>query len=471
MQRRQDIAIIGGGPAGLVAASVAGQLGLRVTLVEKSARLGGDCLHTGCVPSKTLLHLAQTVQVTRQGVHDGLLSGMPEVDFGVAIDRVHAVIGQIQQHDDPERFRGYGCDVRFGAARFTGPGEIAVEDDIIRARRFLIATGSTPAIPSIAGLAEAGYDTNETIFTRRELPRRLAVLGAGPVGVELAQAFARLGARVTLVEQARQILPMSEPDVAAVLQIVLEREGIEVRTTAAVQSVRREGESRQLQLADGTTVECERILVATGRHPALLELGLDAAGIVFDKTGIRVNARQRTSQRHIYAAGDVCGPYPFTHMAEYQAGIALANMVFRFPKKADYRVVPRVVYTDPEVATVGLDRAGADERGIRYDTVEFPVREIDRAITAGIDSGFSRLLISKGRIIGASIVGPQAGELIHELALAMQVNARARDISELIHAYPTHAQIHRRTVNRQYAHLLRSRKLRLLAWCMNRLLP
>ncbi len=289
IQRRQDIAIIGGGPAGLVAASVAGQLGLRVTLVEKSAQLGGDCLHTGCVPSKTLLHLAQTVQVTRQGVHDGLLSGMPEVDFGVAIDRVRAVIGQIQQHDDPERFRGYGCDVRFGAAHFTGPGEITVEDDIIRARRFLIATGSTPAIPPIAGLAEAGYDTNETIFTRRELPRRLAVLGAGPVGVELAQAFARLGARVTLVEQARQILPMSEPDVAAVLQNVLEREGIEVHTAAAVQSVRRDGDSRQLQLADGTTVECERILVATGRRPALLELGLDAAGVVFDKHG---NTRQ-----------------------------------------------------------------------------------------------------------------------------------------------------------------------------------
>jgi len=471
MRHRQDIAIIGGGPAGLVAASVAAQLGLRVTLVEKSAHLGGDCLHTGCVPSKTLLHLAQTVQVTRQGVHDGLLAGMPEVDFAAAIDRVSAVIEQIQRHDDPERFRGYGCDVRFGAAQFISPQEISVQDETIHARRFLVATGSMPAVPPVAGLEEAGYDTNETIFTRREMPGHLVVLGAGPVGVEMAQAFVRFGARVTLVEMAGQLLPMNEAAVAAELQRVLVREGVSVRTSVSVESVRRDGDSRQLQLADGTTIECDRILVAAGRRPALTGLGLDAAGVMYDGKGIHIDARQRTSQRHIYAAGDVCGPYPFTHMAEYQAGIALANMVFRFPKKADYRVVPRVVYTDPEVATVGLSRAEADERGIGYDVVEFPVREIDRAITAGVENGFSSLLIGKGRIIGASIIGPQAGELIHELALAMQVNARIRDISELVHAYPTYAQIHRRAVNRRYAHLLQSRRLRLLAWCMNRLLP
>lgn len=471
MPRGQDLAIIGGGPAGLVAASVAAQLGLRVTLVEKSAQLGGDCLHSGCVPSKSLLHQAQIAQSARQGVHDGLLSEMPDIDFGVAIDRVQAVIGQIQRHDDPERFRGYGTDVRFGAAHFLGPRELVVGDEVIRARRFLVATGSVPAVPPIAGLEEAGFDTNETIFTRRERPRRLAVLGAGPVGVELAQAFARLGAGVTLVEQAGQVLPASEADVAAELQQVLVREGIHIRTGASVQVVRRDGDSRQLQLADGTTVECDRILVATGRRPALQGLGLDAAAVAYDKTGIRVDARQRTSQRHIYAAGDICGPYPFTHMAEYQAGIALANIVFRFPRTADYRVVPRVVYTDPEVATVGLDRAEADARGIRYDVIDFPIREIDRAITAGVGTGFSRLLISKGRVIGASIIAPQAGELIHEIALAMRVNARIREISELIHAYPTYAQIHRRAVNKHYAPLLQTRRLRLLVWCLNRLLP
>jgi pyruvate/2-oxoglutarate dehydrogenase complex dihydrolipoamide dehydrogenase (E3) component len=439
--------------------------------VEKSDRLGGDCLHTGCVPSKTLLHLAQTVRHTRQAVDDGLLSSMPAVDFGTAIDRVHAVIEQIQQHDDPERFRGYGCDVRFGTACFTGAREIAVGEARIHARRFLIATGSAPAVPPVPGLAEAGYDTSDTIFTRRELPPRLVVLGAGPVGVELAQAFARFGSRVTLVERAGQILPATDAAAAGVLQEVLAAEGITVRTGAEVQAVRRAGDSRQLQLADGSTLECERILVATGRRPVVAGLGLDAAGIAHDGTGIRVDARQRTSQRHIFAAGDVCGPYPFTHMAEYQAGIALANMVFRVPKKADYRVVPRVVYTEPEVAVVGLEPEAADARGIRYDTAEFPVGEVDRAVTEGRTRGFCRLLLRRGRLIGASLVGPQAGELIHELALAMQVNARVRDISALIHAYPTHAQIHRRAVNSRYAHLLHSRRLRLLARVMSRLLP
>lgn len=471
MSRQQDIAIIGGGPAGLVAASVAGQLGLRVTLVEKSDKLGGDCLHTGCVPSKTLLHLAQTVRHTRLAVDDGLLSAMPAVDFGAAIDRVRAVIERIQQHDDPERFRGYGCDVRFGAARFTGPREIEVDGERIRARRFLVATGSAPAVPPIPGLAEAGYDTSDTIFTRRDLPPRLAVLGAGPVGVELAQAFARFGSRVTLVERAGQVLPSNDAAVAGVLQAALEAEGVTVRTAAGVQGVRRDGDSRQLQLADGSTLECERILVATGRRPVLAGLGLDAAGVAYGDTGIRIDTRQRTSQRHIFAAGDVCGPYPFTHMAEYQAGIALANMVFRVPKKADYRVVPRVVYTEPEVAVVGLEAGTADARGIRYDTAEFPVGEVDRAITDGSTRGFCRLLISRGRLIGASLVGPQAGELVHELALAMQVNARVRDISALIHAYPTQAQIHRRAVNSHYAHLLKSRRTRLLVRWMNRLLP
>lgn len=465
----RDIVIIGGGPAGLVAASVSAQLGLRVTLAEQSARLGGDCLHTGCVPSKTLLHLAHLVQGTRQAVQAGLLSAMPAVDFGVAMARLRAVIEHIQQHDDPARFRSYGCEVRFAAARFINAREIAIGDDTLRARRVLIATGSRPAVPPVPGLEEAGYDTSDTVFSRHELPRQLAILGAGPVGVELAQAFIRLGSRVTLIEQAEQILPATAALLAAELRRVLEREGVVVHTAAAVSTVRHTGERRQLLLADGSNIECERILVATGRRPALAELGLDAAGVAYDRSGIRVDARQRSSQRHIYAAGDVCGPYPFTHMAEYQAGIALANMVFRLPKKADYRVVPRVVYTDPEVASVGLDVQEAEARGIRYETLDFPLREIDRAITAGVDDGLCRLLVRRGRLLGAGLVAPQAGELIHELALAIRVNAKVRDISELIHAYPTYAQIHRRAVNARYAHLLRSRKLRLLARFLSRL--
>jgi pyruvate/2-oxoglutarate dehydrogenase complex dihydrolipoamide dehydrogenase (E3) component len=469
--RKQDLAIIGGGPGGLVVASVAAQLGLRVSLIEKSGRLGGDCLHAGCVPSKSLLHMAHVAQTTRAGVQAGLLSSMPDIDFSKAIEHVSKVIETIQVHDDPERFRGYGCDVRFGKAAFISPHELAVEGDIIRARRFVVASGSSPFVPPIPGLEEAGYDTNETIFQRRQLPAKLAVLGGGPVGVELAQAFARLGSQVTLIESADRLLAMNDPAVSAELQHCLETEGIKILTGVSAQSVRRDGDSRQLQLDDGNTVECERILVATGRRPVVHGLGLEQAGVNFSGRGIEVDRRLRSSQKHIYAVGDVCGPLAFTHMAEYQAGIALANIVFRVPKKADYRVVPRVVYTDPEVATVGLGRTEADAQGIRYDLAEFPVAHLDRAITEQHTRGFAHVLISKGRIVGASVVAPHAGELIHELALAMRVNAKVKEISELVHAYPTYAQVSRRTINSHYAHLLKSRKTRTLVWLLNRLLP
>jgi pyruvate/2-oxoglutarate dehydrogenase complex dihydrolipoamide dehydrogenase (E3) component len=469
--RRFDVAVIGGGPGGLVVASVAAQSGLRVCLVEQQPLLGGDCLHGGCVPSKALLHLAQVVQSARQGVQVGLLERMPAIDFARAIDRVQAIIAEIQPFDDPERFRGYGCVVRFGKATFLGPDRIAVGDDVIRARRFVIATGSYPFIPPLPGLEEAGYDTNETIFTRRALPATLAILGGGPVGVELAQAFARFGSQVTLIEAAERILPGMDPAPVAALAGRLEAEGVRLLTGKPVQSVRRDGDSRQLSLVDGGSVECERILVAAGRRPALPGLGLEQAGVDYTPAGIVVDRRMRTSRHHIYAVGDVCGPYAFTHMAEYQAGIALANLLFRFPKKADYRVVPRVVYSDPELASVGLTPAEADAAGLSYEIAEFPVAELDRAITEGEHTGMARLLLRRGRLLGATLLAPRAGELIHELALALHLRVRVKELSALIHAYPCHAQLLRRTVNRHYAHLLQSRKVRVLTWVLHRLLP
>jgi pyruvate/2-oxoglutarate dehydrogenase complex dihydrolipoamide dehydrogenase (E3) component len=462
---------MGGGPGGLVVASVASQLGLKVTLIEKSDRLGGDCLHTGCVPSKTLIHLAQTVHRTRQGVAQGLLSGMPEVDFDKAIDEVTRVIEKIQQHDDPERFRSYGCDVRFGKACFINPNQVTVDEEVITARRFVIATGSSPSTPPIFGLEEAGFDTSDTIFTRRALPGHLGVIGGGPIGVELAQAFVRLGSKVTIIEMAPRLLSGGDTEAAAVLQTALEQEGITVITGAQLETARRDGDSRQLKLADGSTVECDRLLVATGRRPVVHGLGLEEAGVKFDGKGISVDRRLRTSQKHIFAVGDVCGPYQFTHLAEYHAGIALANIVFRIPKKTDYRIIPRVVYTDPEVASVGLTPDEAEAQGIKYHSVRFPMAEIDRAITDNTGIGFARILLARGRILGASLVGPHAGELIHELALAMKVNARVKKIADLVHAYPTYAQIHRRTINTGYSQLLQSKKLRTLVWVLQRLLP
>ena len=471
MSRKQDVVVIGGGPGGLVIASVAGQLGLRVTLIEKSEHLGGDCLHSGCVPSKTLINSARLAHRMRHAAQVGLTDCDPEIDINRVLDRVDSVIARIQLHDDPERFRRYGCDVRFGAARFLNPHEISVNEEVIRSKRFVIATGSQPVVPPIPGIAEVGYDTNETIFKRRELPPRLAVIGGGPVGIELAQAFARLGSQVTIVEAADRILPVADSEVSAVLRQVLEDEGITLQLSCQVENARRDGDSRQLFLTNGASVECERILVAAGRRPAVFGLGLDEAGVEHNAKAVVVDARLRTSQRHIYAVGDVCGPYQFTHMAEYQAGIVLASLLFRVPRKVDYRVIPSVIYTDPEAAQVGLTEEEAQAQGIRYEIARFPINEIDRAITDGNDEGFIKILIARGRLAGASLVSAHAGELIHELALAMQVKAKAGDISRLIHAYPTLSQIHRRAINARYAPRLYSGKARLLARLINRLLP
>ncbi|MGB7932081.1 MAG: FAD-dependent oxidoreductase [Gammaproteobacteria bacterium] len=471
MSRKQDVVVIGGGPGGLVIASVAGQLGLRVTLIEKSEHLGGDCLHSGCVPSKTLINTARLAHRMRNAAQVGLTACDPEIDINRVLDRVDSVIAHIQRHDDPERFRHYGCDVRFGAARFLNPHEVTVNEEVIRSKRFVIATGSQPLVPPIPGIAEVGYDTNETIFKRRELPPRLAVIGGGPVGVELAQAFARLGSRVTIVEAADRILPVADGEVSAVLRQVLEGEGITLHLSCQVESARRDGDSRQLFLTNGASVECERILVAAGRRPAVFGLGLDEAGVEYNAKAVVVDARLRTSQSQIYAVGDVCGPYQFTHMAEYQAGIVLASLLFRVPRKVDYRVIPGVIYTDPEAAQVGLTEQQAQAQGLRYEVARFPVNEIDRAVTDGVGEGFIKILIARGRVAGATLVGAHAGELIHELALAMQVKAKAGDISRLIHAYPTLSQIHRRAINARYAPRLYSGKVRLLARLINRLLP
>ena len=471
MTIKQDLLVIGGGPGGLVVASVAAQLGLKVTLIEKAGFLGGDCLHSGCIPSKALIHMARTAAVTRTGVRQGLLSTMPEINFGKALDHVNRVIEKIQIHDDPERFRSYGCDVRFGRASFVNQHEVTVEGETIAAKRFVIATGSMPAIPPIPLLERAGFETNETIFKRHSLPAHLAVIGGGPIGVELAQCFVRFGSKVTIVEMADRLLINEDKTVSLLLQEILEKEGIEIFTAVQVTGIHREGDSRQLKLSNHMTIDCDRILVATGRRPVVHDLGLGAAGVDFGRQGITVDRRLRTSQKHIYAVGDVCGPYQFTHMAEYQAGIALANIVFRMPRKTDYRVVPRVVYSDPEVASVGITEAEAVAQGIKYHVAEFPMADIDRAVTDDAAVGFGRILVSKGRVIGASLIGAHAGELIHELALAMQVNAKVKAISALAHAYPTYAQIHRRAINKSQAHLLQSRKVRSLVWLLNRLLP
>ena len=469
--KKRDLVIIGGGAGGLVVASVAAQLGLRVTLIEKQSRLGGDCLHTGCVPSKTLIHAAKVASLMRRGAEFGLQAVTPQVDLGRVNDHVQAVIDQIQLHDDPERFRAYGCEVLFGRAVFTGPHSVQVDDRVISGRRFVIATGSRPSAPPIDGLDRIDYLTNESLFSLRDLPQRLLVLGGGPIGLEMAQAFARLGSQVTVVERLPHLLPQEDRDIAEALRLKLEDEGLTIFTNTGVERIRQDGDTIRADCSGGESLVADRVLVAAGRQANVDGLGLDAAGVVYDKKGIGVDRRQRTSQQHIYACGDVCGPYPFTHMAEYQAGIVISNAVFRFPKKADYRVTPWVTYTDPELARVGLTVQQSEAQGIRATVLSFPFNGIDRALAEVEPHGLTKFVTHKSKIIGATILGPHAGELIHEIVLAMQAGVTLGEISATIHAYPTLAQIHRRTVNSGFSQRLFSPATRRLVKWINRLLP
>ena len=465
---RRDLVIIGGGAGGLVVASVAAQLGLKVTLIEKEEKLGGDCLHYGCVPSKTLIHAAKVASLMRRGAEFGLPAIEPAVDMTRINAHVQSVIEQIQVHDDPDRFRSYGCEVLFGEAEFIDAHSVKVNAQTIRGKRFVIATGSRPFIPPIEGLEEAGYLTNIDIFSLQKLPARLVVLGGGPIGLEMAQAFSRLGSEVTVIERQPHLLPQEDPEVAEALKEKLLSEGLNIHTDVGAERITREGDSRIVHCSNNASYTCDRLLVAVGRRPNCESLGLDRAGVDFTPRGISVDNRQRSSQKHIYAVGDVCGPYPFTHMAEYQAGIVISNAVFRFPKKTDYRVVPWVTYTDPELARVGLSEQQAIEQGIKPTVLHFEFRGIDRALSEVETDGFYKLVTHRGKILGASILGPHAGELIHEIVLAMQTHAKISDISAAIHAYPTLAQIHRRVVNSAYAPKLFSARTRALVKWINR---
>ncbi|MCC5857580.1 MAG: mercuric reductase [Ectothiorhodospiraceae bacterium] len=472
--RRHDLVIIGGGVGGLVTASVAGQLGLDVVLIEREPNLGGDCLHYGCVPSKTLIRSAEVARLARDAERFGISVSTVSVDLEKVMDRVRGVIARIQPHDDPERFRGYGVDVRFGTARFLDSHTVDVDGEAIAGRRFVIATGSRPVAPPIPGLEAVDYLTNETVFAEKRLPERLAVLGGGPIGLELAQAFQRLGSQVTVLEMAPQILPREDPEIAASLRDALIAEGLDVRTGVTVDRVDGEAGLHRLHCRAGEQkeiVEADRLLIAAGRSPNTDALDLDRAGVANDRAGIRVDARMRTTAKHIFACGDVCGPYPFTHMAEYQAGIIIANAIFRVPKKADYRVVPWVTYTDPEVAHVGLTEQQALDQGLAVQIARFPFGEVDRALAEGSEHGLAKLVVHKGRLVGASMVGAHAGELIHELVLAMQARLKIGQIAAAIHAYPTLAQIHRRAVNSLYSPKLFAPGTRRLVHWINRLLP
>ena len=442
--RRYDLVVVGGGTAGLVSALIAAGAGARVALIEAD-RTGGDCLWTGCVPSKSLIAAADLAQRIRDAARLGVDAGEPEVDFERVMAHVDGARARIAPHDSPDRLRGEGVHVVEDRARFLEPGTIDAGGTRLGYRAAIIATGSRPALPPVPGLSEASPLTSDNLWDLRKLPRRLVVLGGGPIGCELGQAFARLGGDVTIVEMSESLLPRDEPEAGALIADTLQAEGIEVRLGATATNARRpEGADRTevaIESSEGPrSIACDQLLVAAGRVASTSGLGLERVGVKTDQNGaIIVDSRLRTTAARIYAAGDVTGKLPFTHVAAMHARTASINALFGARRRVDHGAVPRVTFTDPEVAAVGLSEQEARDRwGSRAEIVSYDLADLDRAITADRTSGFAKLVGDKrGKLVGATLVGPSAGESIAELSARIVAGDGIGSISTAVHAYPT----------------------------------
>lgn len=464
-----DVCVIGAGSAGLSVAAGAAQLGARTVLFEKGD-MGGDCLNYGCVPSKALLAAAHAAQAVRDAAQFGILCAPPQIDFPAVMKRVHEVIATIAPHDSVERFEKLGVRVVRGEARFTGPREVSGGDLRVRARRFVIAAGSAAIIPPIPGIADGPVLTNETIFSLKSRPEHLLVIGGGPIGVEMAQAFRRLGSQVTIF-QREQILPKDEPEFVDILRQRLRNEGVSIRENVTIVGVSHSENSVAIKLeSNGEVVTGSHLLVAAGRGPRLAGLDLGAAGVAFTSQGITVDSRLRTTNRHIYALGDVIGRPQFTHTAGYQAGIVIRNALFRLPAKVDYRALPWVTYCDPELAHAGLTEAEARKQiGQSVHVVRSDFASNDRAQTEGeTDGGIKIVIDKKGTILGATILGRHAGELIQLWGLAITQKLKLSALTGVIFPYPTLGEISKAAAGAYYAPRLFSawprRLVRLLLW-------
>lgn len=468
-----DLCVIGAGSGGLSVAAGAVQMGASVVLVEKHL-MGGDCLNTGCVPSKALIAAAHAAAAVRGSGRFGVNGHEPAVDFAKVHKHVHGVIAAIAPHDSVERFEGLGVNVIQAAAQFTGPDEVEAGGQRIRARRFVVATGSSAAIPPVPGLADVPFMTNETVFGMTERPGHLLVLGGGPIGVELAQAFRRLGAAVTLVERGA-ILPRDEPEAAAILRGALRREGVVLHENADVIAARRGANGVELELrgADQPGVlRGTHLLVAAGRRPNITGLGLDAAGIATTPRGITVDARLRSTNRRVFAIGDVAGGPQFTHIAGYHAGIVIRNALFGLPAKVDYAALPWVTYADPELAHVGLTEAEAREAGHDVTLLTQDLASNDRARAELAADGLIKVVLGRGaRILGATIVAPRAGEMIGMWGIAIQQQLKIGAVAGSIAAYPTLSEMSKRAASSFYTPKLFGHRTRRLIGLIQRILP
>ncbi len=468
-----NLVVIGAGTAGLVAAAGAAALGARVALIEKHL-MGGDCLNYGCVPSKGLIRCATARADVRDAGNYGIeVTGKPSVNFSAVMERMRRLRAALSDHDSVGRFTAMGVDVFLGLGRFTGPRTVEVGGTSLTFAKAVIATGSRPAVPSVLGLEEAGYLTNETVFNVTERPARLGVIGGGPVGCELAQTFQRLGSQVVLVHRGAHVLNKEDADAGEIVQQALCGDGVQLILGATLLTVERRGETKVLRYRDDTgqtsELAVDTLLVATGRLPNVEELGLEAAAVVFDpRTGIQVDDRLRTSNRRIFAAGDVCSRYRFTHAADFLARIVLANALFMGRQKASALTIPWCTYTDPQIAHVGITEQQAVAQGIPLDTFMLPLAEVDRAVLDGQTEGFAKVHAKKGTdtILGATVVARHAGEMIGIYTMAMTHGLGLAALAKVIQPYPTQAEAIRKTADLYNQTRLTIRVKQLLAACL-----
>lgn len=470
---KTDLCVIGGGSGGLSVAAGAVQMGAKTVLVE-GGKMGGDCLNYGCIPSKALIAAAKKAAALNHAKPFGISDEKPKVDYAAVMDHVRDVIAGIAPHDSVERYEELGVTVLQGYGRFTGPNELEVNGQVVRARRFVIATGSSAVAPPIPGLSDVAYLTNETLFENRTLPDHLVVIGGGPIGMEMAQAHVRLGAKVTVLE-AFQVLGKDDSDLTEVALHAIREDGVEIKDGIKIESVTQTANNLfEIAINENgvsSTISASHLLVAAGRKANTDKLNLEAAGIDTNKAGIVVDDRLRTSNKKVFAIGDVAGSYQFTHMAGYHAGIVIRNILFKLPAKVNYDAVPWVTFTDPEVANVGMTEKSAIEKfgSTKILILTFDYAENDRARAERLTDGHVKVVVLKnGKILGAGIVGAQAGELIQAWGLAISSKLKIAAMASYISPYPTLSEINKRAAGSFYTPKLfseRTRKLvRFLQW-------
>ena len=461
-----DIGVIGGGAAGLTVTAGAAQLGAKTLLIEKETELGGDCLHFGCVPSKTLIKSAHVYHMMKSSSKYGLPSvNVPPVDFSEISKRIRSVIGTIQKHDSKERFCKLGAQVEFGEPRFADEYSLRLNGKVYSAKNWVIATGSSPVAPPIKGLDQTPHLTNREIFYLDRLPKSMIILGGGPIGCEMGQAFNRLGTEVTIVDRAEQILIKEDREMADAVMAVLADEGVGFQLQATIESTADRGTQKEVVITDArqqtVTLKAEAILVAIGRGANMSGLGLEQIGVKTTPGGITVDKRLRTSQKHIFAAGDVNGGFQFTHAAGYEGGIVVSNAIFHLPRKTDYTFLPWCTFTDPPLGNIGMNEAMAKAAGIEYKVWEEAFVDNDRSLAEGEQVGKIKLLMdSSEKPIGVQILGPHAGDLLAEWVAVLNGKVKLSTLAAAVHPYPTIGEINKRVAGNFFSPKIFSEKVK-----------